>query len=581
MRGKTLARIVLALLSISVIFVYYVPLGHIDYAGNWRTASFGFSLGTFSRTVESVENPKLLAADVRPGDELQKRIFSREWTAIQYPRPGDRGEFTFVRPGHTARVALVAQSDASFDRWQQLLGVLGMIPATAFLVVAVMLVYLRPGVMTWSFFFYAVGFFGTRGSLAYYSTWPEPAFRALSFVLGTVFGNFAALPLIPFILRFPNDDVSGWRKPVDRFVWAGLLLTYAAYVWQWFALSAGITHPGIDQLLQNYIPLFAFFFSALILYKTYKSAQPDIRQRVWFLVVGMVISFVAYGIYFVPGVPLRVAAVVEFAAILMPITVAYSVLVHRVIDVNFVLNRAIVYGVISVVLLAFVSLLDWLSGRILGAARLTTFVEAAITIGLGFVLNRLHETFSDWVDRLLFWRRHRAEQYLKRVAAALPFATEELAIVDGLIYEPVETLDLTGAALYRAKDGAFAFENAWRASPMVAQFDANDNLVRFLQAEENVVWLDQLTARSAGTLATFSLAVPVIVRHELIAIALYGAHRNGSQIDPEEVQLFQELAVEAARAYDHVEAVRMREEVTSLRQSVFKNASTSAYSASG
>jgi len=35
---------------------------------------------------------------------------------------------------------------------------------------------------------------------------------------------------------------------------------------------------------------------------------------------------------------------------------------------------------------------------------------------------------------------------------------------------------------------------------------------------------------------------------------------NGAQLDPDEVALLEELALEAARAYDHVEAVRVREQ---------------------
>jgi hypothetical protein len=51
----------------------------------------------------------------------------------------------------------------------------------------------------------------------------------------------------------------------------------------------------------------------------------------------------------------------------------------------------------------------------------------------------------------------------------------------------------------------------------------------------------------------------VTVRHELVSFTLYGAHVNGAELDPEEVGLLEELAREAARAYDHVEAQRVRQ----------------------
>ena len=80
-----------------------------------------------------------------------------------------------------------------------------------------------------------------------------------------------------------------------------------------------------------------------------------------------------------------------------------------------------------------------------------------------------------------------------------------------------------------------------------------------LRSEETVIWLDDLRSHlDPQNAAMYALAVPVTVRHELISFTLYGTHANGAQLDPEEVALLEELAREAARAYDHVEAQRAR-----------------------
>ncbi|HET9028543.1 MAG TPA: hypothetical protein VFN49_00040, partial [Candidatus Aquilonibacter sp.] len=82
---------------------------------------------------------------------------------------------------------------------------------------------------------------------------------------------------------------------------------------------------------------------------------------------------------------------------------------------------------------------------------------------------------------------------------------------------------------------------------------------------EERIWLDQLRNHlDAENSAIYALAIPVTVRHELVSFTLYGAHLNGAQLDPEEVELLEELAREAARAYDHIEAVRVRERYARL-----------------
>jgi hypothetical protein len=169
----------------------------------------------------------------------------------------------------------------------------------------------------------------------------------------------------------------------------------------------------------------------------------------------------------------------------------------------------------------------------------------------------------------VFFRQRRiAERHLRRAASALPYATDEDAIVEGLVQVPADALDLAAAALYRRSAGGARFEGvatAHQTSVAPAGFDANHLLVRMLLADEKLVWLDELRSHlDAGNVAVYTLAVPVTVRHELVCFTLYGAHANGAQLDPEEVDLLEELAREASRAYDHVEAVRVRERYAPL-----------------
>jgi hypothetical protein len=302
--------------------------------------------------------------------------------------------------------------------------------------------------------------------------------------------------------------------------------------------------------------------------KKYKHAAPELRQRFGFFIIGLVISFIAYAVYFVPGVPQAVGQIVGYAVVAMPICVAYAVFRHRVLDVNFVLNRTLTYGILSVLVIAFVSFLDWSLGHVVSSQRFTTTVELGVTIGIGFLLDRINRVIERVVEGVFFRNRRVAEQYLRRAASALPYATEEIAVTDGLVQVPVDAMRLSAAALYRRSNDGERFEgiatsdNATVAPP---GFDRNHLLVRMLQSDEARVWLDPLRSHlDAENAGIYVLAIPVSVRHELVSFTLYGAHANGSQLDPDEVDMLDELAREAARAYDHIEAVRARERYASL-----------------
>jgi hypothetical protein len=61
------------------------------------------------------------------------------------------------------------------------------------------------------------------------------------------------------------------------------------------------------------------------------------------------------------------------------------------------------------------------------------------------------------------------------------------------------------------------------------------------------------------------IAIPLCVRHELLAFVLYGGHVGGEAIDPDEKNALTRLADAAAAAYEHVHAKAVITEATRLR----------------
>lgn len=561
---KSLSRGALLLATLLVAILFYVPIGHVDFAENWGEGTFGITMAPRTANVDVVDRGSVAdRAGVRPGDRLGPQDRFEVASRVRSPYPGETESLRFERGHVTYTVTLRAQANPAFGLLERIGGILAYIPPTVFLIVAFLLVFLRPSIMSWSFYVFAVGYFGTSPAFMYWShVLPAPAYLGLSFVLSTILGPWSVLPLLPFLLRFPNGDVLGWRCRIDPFVWAFLAVAYVLYVVEWRAYYAADTIPSWDVVLSTILPLCAFAVAGLILAKNFATVTPRDRQRFAFVALGTFVSFVAYAIYYVPGVPFAVGQAVGFLVVLMPLCIAYAVFRLRVLDVNFVLNRALVFGLLSLGVIAFVSILDWFFSRVVAIGRLALGLELLVTIAIGLLLDRINRLVGGFVEAVFFRGRRIAERHLRRAAAALPYATDESAIVDGLVQVPVEALELAGAALYRRSADGSCFEGvATSRETSVAPpgFGANELLVRMLLADERIVWLDDLRSHlDPANAAIYSLAVPVTVRHELVSFTLYGAHANGAQLDPEEVELLEELAREAARAYDHVEAERAR-----------------------
>lgn len=210
-------------------------------------------------------------------------------------------------------------------------------------------------------------------------------------------------------------------------------------------------------------------------------------------------------------------------------------------------------------------------GRALAGTNFTLPAEIGAAVALGFWLNGLHNRVDQFIDFVFFRGRHMAEVRLARVADALPHASAPEAIDGLLVREPADALQLASAALFRLdNDGSYRRAATIGWLPGSAQaLEADDPLVLHLKAAHAPLDIEMMswprTDVPIGP-ARPVLALPIVVRRQLVAIALYGAHADGVDLDPDEVRAVSGLAVGAAAAYDHIEAETLRRAYEALRR---------------
>ncbi len=258
----------------------------------------------------------------------------------------------------------------------------------------------------------------------------------------------------------------------------------------------------------------------------------------------------------------------------MPLAVAYAVIRHRVIDVSFVVSRALVYGVLTALLVGGFAIVDWLFIEKLKLARLGTIAEIGVAVAAGFWFNSLHRRVDSFIDATFFRQRHRAERQLSQIAAALPFVTTTAGVAEVLVSEPVRMLSLASAALFRRKEvGIYAREKSegWADSDLTGLDDGDDRLLALLQTQRGPVSLYDHPWHSKGVpsgAAQPVLALPIFIRRDLTAVVFYGAHAHGESLDPDEIRAIAGLAPGAAAAYDHLDAESMKSRLDSASKEI-------------
>ncbi|MDQ6767559.1 MAG: hypothetical protein M3Z41_07090 [Candidatus Eremiobacteraeota bacterium] len=490
---------------------------------------------------------------------------------------GQSATFALIHNGfrRTVRLTAIPQvTEAQQYYVAYRIAVLGVAMLYVFLGAA--LVLLRPSLMTWGFFVYCLANAPfTFYAIALFFPYPWPyVVWSINWLL-IAGGNVG---LLSFALCFLNEPIKGWRLSVLRAMpslFVALLIFGILWTYKW----GWVGGPPGELLSRTYIAIEVLWsLTALFLFvDSYVRARGADRQRIRWVVVGFGLNLAAQVVFqflslYVPSTPIWVFHVLQLSTVIVPLTVAYAVIKHRVIDVSFVVSRTLVYGILTSLLVGAFALIDWLFIDKLKLARLGAVAEMGVAVAGGFWFNGLHSRVDLFIDAVFFRQRHKAEVQLARNAAALPSVTTTKAVAEALVAEPVRSLSLASAALFRReKDGTYLCENSvgWQDGDLKGLDDKDDRLLALIQTEQGPLSLYEHPWRDKDVPSGPAhpvLALPIIVRRELAAVVFYGSHIHGEPLDPDEVRAIAGLAAGAAAAYDHLDAEAMKREVQLFRR---------------
>jgi hypothetical protein len=446
----------------------------------------------------------------------------------------------------------------------------------AIVVIGALLVLFRPSVMTVAFYILCLMFAEIAhpgGNLELVDALPpfwKPLFLTVTCFVSGAGPAVAAI----FCIRFPTGTpLPSWRA-VEKVMIALAAITIVDY---FGAIVAGSTFTQLGSRLYGLFSIASWLSYAVAtaaFMVRYAQASGEDRHRLRWVAIGLASFLVSYALFWisqnVASAPNELATWAQFLNVL-PLTVLYAVVRHRVIDVRLAGGRALAYTALSAVPVLAVKVIDVIVSRQLQQTKLALVAEIVVALGFGFWLSASKRKIDDLIEWAFFHPRQVAEARLRRVARRVEHATERGVVDDMLVREPFEALQLDSIALYRRVDGPYVrvAQYGWPVD-VLAQIDANDTLALELVASREPVSVDAIAWPAARTLTGVrpSLAFPVIVRHEVAAMLIAGAKRDGERIDGLELDAIVGLVQAAGMAYDHLDALEQERVADELRRAL-------------
>src|ERR1700694_9988 len=497
-------------------------------------------------------------------------------TGGRFLKPGEVLHLVIERAGQRRAIAIQIPSTPAGSpvvTW------LKRLTTTIFVIVAALLVLLRPCRMTWGFFFFALGS-SNAGPYVVQELSPS-IFNPFALLFNAIMTMFSFTGFLLFASRFPSDSTYGWRAQIDHFAPLAGLMGSVVNVFDGLAIVEGRQSLNFWNNVNSVLPPTILIIGMVALIGGYFHMTSSQRQRLKWVVAGFSIALLASSYQYVAnlfpnggwpepwgsaGYTLDALYVLN---LFIPATVAYAVLKHHVLDVNFVISRALVIGTLTTSLVAAFALVDWFFTKAVEQQRLAVYAEVGVALAFGFGLNGMHHRVDVLIERVLFRPRHLPEARLDRIAAGVSHAVSDDAVDAALVREPAEALRLKSAAIFRRQSsGSFVRTAAvgWQ-NGATEELHPNDPIVLHMQGERGPMRLrgvgrrdDNFPKDAEAPIITF----PLLVRHQLEGLALYGTHETGEDMDPDEIRTLERLARSAAAAYDHLEAESIKLKVGSL-----------------
>lgn len=510
--------------------------------------------GTIRVTAVAAGSPAA-AAGIHAGDFIFYGNTALERASVIYATPGSH---VTVTVNGTRKVTMVARRATPLQLGWSVTAI-----RFAFLLIAALLAWRRPDdratrALVAFLWCYGLGIAIANGVL------PTPLLSVIVMQIGILalflFGTASAAL---FAATFPSGVAQPLARTLARTAFALAALAVSSMIVVEFTAHSANT---LSLVSAGFIAAFALIgllvVATLITAYVHGAAMERQRRRWVFALLGVallgpVVDIIVSGLF---GYNAIVDQGTLLSLGLLPVGLAYVILRHRVIDVGFVLNRALVYTGVSLIIVAiFVVVETLLAKYVENTSHVTSIaVQLGVALALGFSIRYVHARVDRFVDRVLFRERHLAEAALRTFAQEASYITD----LDALLSRCVKTVEryarARGAGIWLSNDTAIYRPRA-SSFALSPDIDENDPAAVSMRARRVSVHL-----RDCDSMLPGALGFPMIVRGELLGILVCGQKVDDETYDPDEEAALASLASHVGHGIDAIEVRELRRRLQAL-----------------
>ena len=339
----------------------------------------------------------------------------------------------------------------------------------------------------------------------------------------------------------------------------------------------------------------ALLVSAALFIRTFREARSIIvRQQLKWVMWGMSIAAVTFSVFYLPSFLAieSVGSVLTMAAlaplIVVPVTLGYSIVRYRLMDVDVVMRRSFAYIVATLSVAALFGTVMAISYEFLRSMipQEATLLIAAVTMS---VMAMLFAPVKNWVqeriDRLFYGEKYDYRLTLQDFGRTLSSTTELETLLMSLTRRLREVFAIEQLAIFiedRTTPSGFRLARV-DAQIGIAELADRESILpgdflRLLREQSigtGIVRVEEIESDEAesfrpGSPQAFSYYVPCAVRSRIVAVIALGRTTDGALLSSEDMKLLRAISGYVAVAIENAllleEQGRRAEELARLKE---------------
>jgi hypothetical protein len=256
------------------------------------------------------------------------------------------------------------------------------------------------------------------------------------------------------VLLFPDGKPTsrGWWAVVWMAVGGATLVSIWWITWPEGAVGDTVRALGKFGGASLTVSCVASAFSPFI---RLQSAEARERQQLKWFAYGTAVflgAFFLYGAAFQIGGPWATFVVIVTGLSAIPVAVGIAILRYRLYDIDRIINRTLVYGLLTAILLGVyfggVTATQALLSTLTDQEQLPQLVVVSSTLVIAALFNPLRRGIQSFIDRRFYRRKYDARKTLEDFSAKLRDETDLNALSDDLVGVVRETMQPEHVSLW-------------------------------------------------------------------------------------------------------------------------------------